>query len=70
MVTLRFDPLLRPEDNLAAFFAFVKDQDRELGELLESHLGHVGELSREQRQAIAREAITILRNRQGGAPGV
>lgn len=61
-----FDPTKRPEENLAAFFVYLKQQDEELGQLLESHLKSGAELSAKDRAAIAKQAVVILQRRAGG----
>jgi len=68
-VTLKFDPNKRPEENIATFFAYVREKDKDLAELLESRLSNGVLLSSHERQALARAAIDILRVRESDNNG-
>jgi hypothetical protein len=61
-----FDPHKRPEENLSVFFTHLKQQDMELGQLLESKLLLGAELTTKERAEIAKQAVAILKKRAGG----
>ena len=62
-MSFNFDIDKRPEENLNKFFEYVKSKDQELGEMLERELAGVPELTREKREAIAKEAVKIIMKR-------
>lgn len=66
---VQFDPNKRPEENIAAFLDYAKQQDQVLGELLESKLSRGLPLSSQERADLAQTAIQFLRTRESETNG-